>query len=192
MENMPTRGRREGQSIGRLLMVLSSISPLFVLWAIKGTQIVSDVYFLPICETMVALPNLYLYWRILRARTEHDRRELVIGRLEDYRYHVLTYIFAMLLPFYQQDIASPRDLIAMCAALLLIIILFWKLNLHYINIIFIFRGYQTFAVYPHSDGNPYSGRDKFLLITRRSSIEPGCKVKAYRMSDTVYLESEEL
>ena len=41
-----TLAHGEGLKLARLLMVLSSVSPLFVLWAIRGTTLVPDVYFL--------------------------------------------------------------------------------------------------------------------------------------------------
>ena len=188
MGHMPTRRYHEGFNIGRLLMVLSSISPLFILWAIKGTSIIPDPYLIPFCAVMVILPSVYFCWRIRRARIKRDKQEIVIGEVHDYRYHILTYIFAMLLPFYRQDIASTRELLAVCAALVFIVVLFWKLNLHYINLMFIVRGYQIFMVDTHDDGNPYSGRENFMLITRRPSVEAGQEIMAYRVSDTVYLE----
>ena len=129
MDHMPTRRYHEGFNIGRLLMVLSSISPLFILWAIKGTSIIPDPYLIPFCAVMVILPSVYLCWRIRRARIKRDKQEIVIGEVHDYRYHILTYIFAMLLPFYRQDIASTRELLAVCAALVFIVVLFWKTQL---------------------------------------------------------------
>ena len=43
----------EGLRVARLLMVLSSISPLFVLWAIRGSKLLTDYYLLPFCALMV-------------------------------------------------------------------------------------------------------------------------------------------
>ena len=39
----------EGLKAARLLMVLSSISPLFILWAIRGTTLVADRWFIGFC-----------------------------------------------------------------------------------------------------------------------------------------------
>ena len=190
MDNIPTRRHHEGFNVGRLLLVLSSISPLFILWAIKGTSFVPDQYLIPFCAAMVVLPSMFLYWRMQRARIKRDEREIVIGEVHDYRYHILTYIFTMLLPFYRQDIVSTRELLAVCAALIFIIVLFWKLNLHYINLIFIVRGYQILMVNSQNDENPYSGRENFMLITPRRNVQPGQRIMTYRVSDTVYLEGE--
>lgn len=42
MTGRPTSTHREGLKAARLLMVLSSISPLFILWAIRGNCLVAD------------------------------------------------------------------------------------------------------------------------------------------------------
>lgn len=41
----PSQENREGLSLLRVILVLSSISPLFVLWAVKGVDLLPDVYF---------------------------------------------------------------------------------------------------------------------------------------------------
>ena len=110
------------------------------------------------------------------------------GSTEDHRSHILIYLFATLLPFYREEIGSIRDLLAMCAALGLIIFLFWRLNLHYLNLFFAITGYQVFTVSPPKKENPYTGQESFVLITRRKQLREGKKLVAFRLSDTVFLE----
>ena len=140
---------------------------------------------------MVLVPSGFLVLRIHTSKKNQDKRELTVGNIEGYGYHILTYIFAMLLPFYRQDLATVRDVFAICVALVLVIVIFWNLNLHYINFIFIIQGYRTFVVHPPDDGNPYSGGEDYILVTRRASISSGQHIIAYRVSDTVFLESIE-
>lgn len=94
----------------------------------------------------------------------------------------------MLLPLYPIDLNSWRELGAAVAAVLFVVFVFWHLNLHYMNILFAFLGYRIFSVTPPRDGNPFSGRAGFVLITRRSVLSSGERITAYRLSDTVYLE----
>jgi len=119
----------EGLKIARLLMVLSSISPLFLLWGIRGNKIVPDRYLIPSCVAMLILPTLFLWLRTRTAMKQQDRRELVIGHAEDHKGHILVYLFAMLLPLYPIDTSTWRDFWALLAALALIVFLFWHLNL---------------------------------------------------------------
>jgi hypothetical protein len=182
---------REGLKAARLLMVLSSISPLFILWAIRGNSLVPDHVFIGFCVLMVALPNAFLWLRIRIAKKQNDKRELTVGRADDHRDHILVYLFAMLLPLYSADLGTWRDFGATIAALAFIVFLFWHLNLHYMNLIFAARGMRVFTIYPPADGNALTGKTPYAVITRRVSLAPGDKIITYRLSNTVYLEAEE-
>ena len=191
MTRLLNRGHHEGLKVARLLMVLSSISPLFILWAIRGNSLIPDLYFIAFCLLMVVAPNGFLWLRLRTARRDKDKRDLTIGKADDHRDHMLVYLFAMLLPFYSEDLGNWRYLGSSVAALAFIVFLFWHLNLHYMNLLFAARGYRVFTVYPPCDGNSISEKASLALITRRVSLSSGEHLIAYRLSDTVYLEMDE-
>ena len=189
---MATTGKQnEGLRIARLLMVLSSISPLFILWAIRGNSLIWDRWFIPFCALMVVVPYLFLGFRIRTAKRLQEKRELVVGTAEDHRDHLLVYLFAVLLPFYATVLGGWRDLAALLVVLIFIVFLFWHLNLHYMNLLFAAFGYRVFTISPPADANPLSGRTSLVLITGRVSISPGERIVAYRLSDTVYFEGNQ-
>jgi hypothetical protein len=179
----------EGLKAARLLMVLSSISPLFILWAIRGNSLIPDRWFIGFCALMVIVPNAFLWLRMRTARMQADKRELTVGTADDHRDHILVYLFAMLLPIYSEELGNWRYFGASFAALAFIVFLFWHLNLHYMNLVFAGLGYRVFTVYPPADGNPLTGRSRQALITRRVSLASGDRIAGYRLSDTVYLEA---
>jgi len=183
-----SHSRSEGLSAARLMMVLSSVSPLFLLWAIRGAPAVDDNYFIPSMVVLIVIPNLVLWLRIRAAKGNREKRELIVGTSEDHREHLLVYLFAMLLPFYVDPLGTDRALVSTIAAVSFVIFLFWHLNLHYMNIIFAISGYRVFTVYPPSDGNDVSGVEPLVVITRRASLPNGLRMNAYRVSDTVYFE----
>lgn len=184
------RAQGEGLKAARLLMVLSSISPLFILWAIRGNSLIPDRYFVAACALLVIAPNVFLWLRIRIAHKQNDRRTISVGAADDHRDHILVYLFAMLLPFYSEDIGTWRDFGATLAALTFIVFLFWHLNLHYMNLVFALRGLRVFSVYPPADGNPLTARTRYAVITRRVGLAPGETLIAYRLSNTVYLEAD--
>jgi hypothetical protein len=184
---MPSQ-HNEGLKTARLLMVLSSISPLFIFWAVRGNSLIPDRYFLSFCVLMIVLPNAFLWLRIRIATRLREQRELTVGTAEDHRDHLLVYLFSMLLPFYAPDVGTWRSFAATVAALGFIVFLFWHLNLHYMNIGFAVLGYRVFTVYPPKDDNPLSGKSSQVLITRRATISEGERIVGLRISDTVYLE----
>lgn len=190
MARSAVSGHGEGLKVARLLMVLSSISPLFILWAIRGNSLIPDSYFVGFCALMVVVPNAFLWLRVSTAKRLEDKRDLTIGKADDHRDHILVYLFAMLLPFYSEDLGSWRYFGSSLAALAFIVFLFWHLNLHYMNLLFAALGYRVFTVYPPADRNPLMAKASYALITRRVSLSSGERLIAYRLSDTVYLETE--
>lgn len=179
----------EGLKTARLLMVLSSVSPLFVLWAIHGNPLIPDSWFLSFCALMILIPNFFLWWRIRMAKRIETVQERRTGKVDDHRSHVLVYLFAMLLPFYATELDTWREFAAALAAIAFIVFLFWHLNLHYLNFIFAAMGYRVFMVYPKHDGNTLSGTSGWVLITKRDHLPEDTPVRVHRISDTVYLEA---
>ena len=174
----------------RLAMVISSMSPLFVLLAIRGTSLIPDKLFITGCSLLIIGSNGVLFLRIHTAEKQEDERVLSVGSARDSRGHVLVYLFTMLLPFYRQSLDGWRDLSAMAVALAFIIFLFWHLNYHYMNIVFAIKGYRVLEMHTPDAVNKYSGRQNLVLITRRTDDEvvAAQKVRAYRVSDSVYME----
>jgi hypothetical protein len=171
-------------------MVLSSISPLFILWGIRGNCLIGDCYFIGFCLLIVVAPNAFLWLRIRAAKRHQDKRELTVGKAEDHRDHILVYLFAMLLPFYAVDLETWRLLATSVTAIAFIVFLFWHLNLHYMNVLFASLGFRVFTIYPPTDRNPLTGAASYAVITRRVRLLAGERLIAYRLSDTVYLEAE--
>ncbi len=137
---------------------------------------------------MAFIPLLIVCSRICIVQDPNDHQLLVAGPTEDKTNYVLSYLVAMFLPFYQGDPMSYRDLLATGTALSLIVFIFYRLELHYLNVGLAFFKYQAFSVAPPSDGNQYTRQDSFILITKRKVLKPGETYMVWRVTDTVYLE----
>lgn len=185
---MPNQSHHEGLKSARLIMVLSSISPLFILWAIRGSKLIPSRFFVSACILIVIVPNAFLFLRLWIAKKRNDSRPIVIGKAEDHRDHLLVYLFTLLLPFYTTSLSDWREFCATLVAVCFIIFLFWNLNLHYMNVLFAMLGYRIFTIYPPKDENPYTGEEPLVLITRRARISKDQKIVPYRLSNSVYWE----
>jgi len=76
----------------------------------------------------------------MRGRAKVGRRSIEVESATDRRQDVISYLFAMLLPFYTVDMNSGREFAARIAAFIIVVILFTNLDLHYLNLwIAIFR-----------------------------------------------------
>ena len=129
-----SQGNREGLRYLRFILALSSFSPLFVLWAARGVTFLSDICFVSACLGLAIVPSCVLFARETIAKKQRDSRNLKVGRVENQSGHILVYLFAVLLPFYSQDVDGWRDLFAFSLALMIIVFLFWHLNFYYINL----------------------------------------------------------
>ena len=178
---------RESLGLIRLWMVLAGFMPLFILLAIRGAEVVPDVYLWATCAVLVLLPMVMLAWRVGFALHDESPRPLAVGQVEDSRSHILTYLFATCLPFYRQDLGDIRDLVAIGLAVLFIVFLFWHLNLHYVNIMLAVFGFRVYTIRPRDDDdNRYTRRLPVMVITRERVLVPGMDIMGYRITDSLY------
>ena len=175
----------EGLPFVRLAMVVSSLAPLFVLWAVRGVSPIPDKWLITFCVALIVVPNAVLVLRLWIARRRHDKNTIDVEFSDDHRDHLLVYLFAMLIPLYEANIGSARDSAATLVALLLVIFLFWHLNLHYMNVLFAVFGYRVFTV------RDAEGSQLLVLLSKRTALPRGAKVHAYRLSNTVFIERRE-
>ena len=177
-----------GLRIARFLMVMGSLSPLFVLWAIRGThEVIRDDDWIAFCLLGAILPNLVLFvrWRIAWRRNDH--RVILVRSAKDQAEHLLVYLFAMLIPLFGVDLEGARDIAAAIVAFIFVVFVFWHMNLHYMNILFALLGYHVFTIEAATSttGSSTSG---VVVISKRPTIAPDTQLDTLRLSDTVLIE----
>ncbi len=91
--------------------------------------------------------------------------------------------------FLSSTLDTWRELGATVAALAFIVFLFWHLNMHYMNLIFAVWRFRVFSFCPPVDRNPLNRGRRQVLITQRVNLTPGDEIDAYRIGNTVYLET---
>lgn len=183
---METRANK-GLRVARLLMVVSSLAPLFLLWAIRGAPPIPDWIWMVGCLLAAVVPNLALAWRWQIARRRNDHRAIIVHSARDQSEHLLVYLFAMLLPLYTANLSNERELFSVLAAFVFIVFLFWHMNLHYMNVVFAALGYRLYTV--ERMGAKGSRGEPIILLSRRTCPpEAGETVDGIRISDTVYVE----
>ena len=183
--------RRGGEQFGllRLCMVAVSFAPLFLLIAIRGNDVIGDVWTWSVCISLIVAPGSLVVWRIVLVWRKDTTDVIAIGQAEDGRSHVLGYLFATMLPFYRSPIEGWRDLLALAVALGFILFLFWCLRWHYVNWVLLLAGYRVYTVTPLEDPARLGRRTPLVLITRRRRPLSEERIRAKRVSDTVYWET---
>lgn len=177
----------EGLKFARFMMVVSSLSPLFFLWAVRGVKCIPDTILWIGCVALIIIPNLVLWLKIRICRSQKDTKTLTVGLADDHREHLLVYLFAMLIPLYDVNLGSDREFAAALLALIFIVFLFWHLNLHYMNLVFALFGYRVFTIVPDTKEDAIDFQP-FVLLTQRSYLHKGEQLQAYRISNTVFFE----
>ncbi|HEY3332005.1 MAG TPA: hypothetical protein VGK19_18375 [Capsulimonadaceae bacterium] len=177
----------EGFPIVRLMMVLSSMAPLFVLVALRGSQVVPDLWLTPFCFIMIAAPLATLLNRIRVAQNIEDEKEITIRNATDHREYLLVYLFTMLVPLYQADYSTARSVWAAAIAFVFIVFIFYHMNLHYMNIAFAICQYRVYTI----DSDKEKDGVPFILLSRDHAFQNEQKITAYRISNTVYIQKYE-
>ncbi|HDX8345060.1 TPA: hypothetical protein RQM99_001450 [Aeromonas dhakensis] len=173
---------KENLGFTRVMMVIGSLSPFFVLAAIKGSKIIDDKYLLLGCLSFILIPNLILYIRISCAVKNNDKRSFVVKSVSDNREHLLVYLFAVLVPLYQANLDSLREISMLLVVLLFVVFLFLHLNLHYMNFVFALFGYKIYSVEVGED------LKKIAILSKRDQINRNQVQHFLRISNTVYID----
>ncbi len=184
---MPGRAGR-GLPLARLLMVIGSLAPIFLLWALRGAFL-PDEWWVPLCLMLAVLPNLVLVWRWRISHRRNDHRIIIVGIARDGSEHLLVYLFAMLLPLYAVNPTSGRELASVAVAFAFIVFLFWHMNLHYMNIAFAMLGYRAYTI--ETRAHPGAAPVLVVLLSKRHNTPPpDTSIDSFRLSDTVYVEKD--
>jgi len=179
---------RPGLGVARFGMVIASFWPLFLLWIIRGSPLIKDWILLICCGILIIIPNALVLTRIYCARSQNDTKMIRVENAEDHRDHILIYLIAILLPVYSLPLDTWRNIAALIIALILVIIIFWLLNLHYMNLFLTIFGYKIYTINPLNLPEQTNRRDNFVIITKKSSLVEGEQIKMYRISDTIFID----
>lgn len=187
--SVSARSTNEGFVLLRFIMILSSLSPVLALLAIPGNVRYLagfEIIYLP----LVMVPNIILWLKIRSSQRDEGKHPRLLGKSDNDSHHVFIYLLAMLLPLYRHDVDTVRELLATIVVLALLVILFWRFNLHYINLCFLLCGYRAFTVHPAENVDSYGEKTSWTLITRRSRLPVNGRLDVYRISNTMYLEEK--
>jgi hypothetical protein len=133
------------------------------------------------------VPNVFL-WLLIRTKESRGSTYTIrVGEVDDKRQDIVSYLFAMLLPFYTADLSSLRDFLATVAAFLIVAVLFFTLNLHYMNFIFAVLGYHCIQVHTPAPVNDVGTSASYMVISRARTFTPGKTITGYVISSSVLL-----
>ncbi len=180
----------EGLPAARLLMVVASLAPLFVLWAIRGTADIPDRFWIPFCLFLAIAPNMVVLARWRAARADHDSRAIIVRSSKDQSEQILVYLFAMLIPLFGVDLGSTRTTVSALAAFAFVVFIFWHMNLYYVNVAFAAFGFRVFTVQVARSLENRDDTTTIVLLSKRQTLKEDTALNALRLSNTVLVDEE--
>jgi len=171
----------EGLPLVKLMMLLSSMAPLFILVGVRGMdKVICDKYLWIAVSSLVIIPYLILRLRIYRSVKSNDTFLIDVTEAKNNKEYLFTYLFTVLLPLYSVAITDNREFAAMIFAICFVIFVLWNMNLHFINIFFAVAGYRVYTIESFNSS---------VLLTKRTRIPTDIKeLKVHRLSNTVFIE----
>jgi hypothetical protein len=179
--------QKEGLPFVKLMMLLSSMAPLFFLVGVRGIQIKDGNEFLItpkqtwiIIGCLIILPYVVLKIRIYFSKKSSDIFPLNVLQNTLNKEYLFTYLFTVLLPLYSVSISSLNEFYAVITAIIFVLFVLWNMNMHFINMFFALSGYRVFTL-PNQNG-------AILLSTRQHISNDISTIKAHRISNSVFIE----
>ncbi|MGN6214863.1 hypothetical protein [Parafilimonas sp.] len=179
--------QNEGLPFIKFMMLLSSMTPLFLLVGIRGIQIkdgdnllISPKHTWTTIACLIVIPYLVIKFRIYFSKKASDIYPLNVQEATLNKEYLFTYLFTVLLPLYSVSISSLNEFYAVICAIAFVIFVLWNMNMHFINIFFAFGGYRVFTL-PNQNG-------AVLLTTRQNLSNNIQSIKAHRLSNSVFIE----
>jgi hypothetical protein len=183
---------QEGLGAVRFVLVWSSLSPVFLLWAIRGVEKIPDNIWIPVCITLFLLPTFLLWCFLKLAKHQQNQKTITVQSAKDQREHLLTYLFAMLIPLFDANLGGYRDLISVFVALLFVVFLFWHMRLHYMNLFFAMLGYRIFTVEVVSGTKPEDRASQrlvtYAVLSKRHNLSTGEPLTGWRLGGNVLVD----
>lgn len=179
--------QKEGLPFVKFMMLLSSMTPLFILVGIRGIQIkngeellIAPMHTWIIIGCLIIIPYLAIKLRIYFSKKSNDIYLLNVYEATLNKEYLFTYLFTVLLPLYSVSISSLNEFYAVICAIVFVLFILWNMNMHFINIFFAFGGYRVFTL-PNQNGA--------VLLSIRQCIPNNFEtIKVHRISNSVFIE----
>ena len=176
---------KEDLTVFRGMLILASMSPVFLVWAILGMEKIPDLYFIPACLLLVFVPHLFLLARIRTALKNRSEKKITIETAKDSKGNLLTYFFPLILPLMAVSFTTWRGFAATIFLFLVMAFASWHLRVFYINIFFAIFGYRIFKI-TQPENRLSSESDDRILITKHQRLMKGETIVAVNLGGNVY------
>ena len=173
----------------RFVFILSSISPVFFVSIFQTPKFVDQFYWSLTFSVLFLFPNLLMGLRWILAKRKNLTSVYNITKSEDGREHVFTYLFALIIPFFSEEIDSLFKLISFIFLMVFVVFIFWHMRLHYLNLIFALAGYKVLNIRVRSHPGAHSSvaERRYILLSKDEDVEAGERLRCVRLSNHILM-----
>ena len=178
--------KENGLKLLRFLLLISSVSPVFALLAIKGASFCMEKYntiYSWVMWSIVIISFLPLLIRYNIAKDEKIKLTTstnIVPCVEEYS----TYILSIALPLCQNDLVQISQLKFFVATILFVLLVFYIFNLYYLNIFFYVLGYKLYKITPNK-------AHSYVIISKKEIQEIQSRdIIAIRLTNSLFWEKE--
>lgn len=178
--------KENGLNFFRFLLLISSVSPVFALLAIKGSNFVIEGYNVAYSLIMWSIFIISFLPLLIRYEiAKNEKIKLTINKnvtpcIEEYS----TYILSIALPLCQNDLVSEENFPFFIAMIIFVLIVFYVFNLYYLNIFFYILGYNLYKIVPNRSHS-------YVIISKKEIQEIQSKdIIAIRLTNSLFWEKE--
>jgi hypothetical protein len=169
----------------RAILFLSSYAPLFVILAVQGVH--REVWAIIVASTLVLVAGLasvvLVYW--IRKAATFAPFPSDVSRSSPRDDLAVAYIVTYILPFVGISLSSGRDVISLCLAFSITLLVAVRANLFYVNPLLNLLGYHIHEI------EDSSGR-QFALISRKAYVRPGTPIAVVALDRQSHVRLERL
>jgi len=164
----------------RLILFLSSYSPLFLIIAMRGWEKSRVVAIAITCIAVLSVMVLFIFLRLVgRLSPEKILVESVDSRDGD----AMSYIVTYLLPFLAVNLNDVMDAGSLGIVLTVIAVLYVNSNMIYTNPVLNLAGFHIFEIHD-AEGKTSA------LISKRAYLRTGIEIQGVSVGDYVLLEKK--
>ncbi len=176
----------KGLKFLRFLLLLSSISPVFILLAIKGSNFSDEnmnKYFIVALFCLICVSIIPMVVCYIKLKNEKEKTILksIQNKIELCSGEYSAYIISIALPLCQNDLTNVHQLCFLIAMFIFIVFLFYVFNLYYLNIFFYLFNYKLYKI--------KNERETFILISKKSSKDIENKsIQTKKITNSLFME----
>jgi|GEM_PF-2711338 hypothetical protein len=178
--------RENGLKFFRFLLLISSVSPVFALLAVKGANFLVEDYNVVYSLVMWGIFIISFLPLLIRCKiAKNEKVKLTINKnatpcIEEYS----TYILSIALPLCQNELISENNFPFFIAMIIFVLIVFYVFNLYYLNIFFYLLGYKLYKIVPNRSHS-------YVIISKKEIQEIQSKdIVAIRLTNSLFWERE--